>query len=225
MLKRITVLTIGALLVGIVGCGSSSHRRAYAVLDRAEAAIAEIHALHDEANDSLVEQHGGRPERCPETGWSPEIFLGFGIPRETRDAMSEAETRLRVCRGELASLNGILRESQNDVNRYDVERLTGTIEQLRTELEDAPSDVLERLVEGAASDEALWLDLYALSSPGAMTAAMLRGTSSIPSIDIDAARERIAERTERAQAAAVAVDGAIEQLADAVAHARSLLDG
>ena len=58
-----------------------------------------------------------------------------------------------------------------------------------------------------------------------MTAVMLRGTSSIPSIDIDAARERIAERTERAQAAAVAVEEPLEQLADAVAHARSLLDG
>ena len=50
--------------------------------------------------------------------------------------MSEAENRLRVCRGELASLNAILRESQDDVDRYDVERLTGTIERLRTELED-----------------------------------------------------------------------------------------
>ena len=58
-----------------------------------------------------------------------------------------------------------------------------------------------------------------------MTAALLSGTSSIPSIDIDAARERIAERMERAQAAGVAVDEALEQLAAAVAHARSLLDG
>ena len=82
---------------------------------------------------------------------------------------------------------------------------------------------LDQIVERAASDEALWLDLYALSSPGAMTAALLSGTSSIPSMDIDAARERIAERTERAQAAAVAVDEALEQLADAVAQVRSLL--
>ena len=224
MLKRLIVLAASVLLMGAVGCGSSSHRRAYAVLDRAEAAISEIHALHDEANDHLVEQHGGRPESCPATGWSPEVFLGFGIPQETRDAMNAAETRLRVCRRELASLNGILRESQNDVNRYDVERLTRTIERLRTGLEDAPSDVLDRIVERAASDQALWLDLYTLSSPGAMTAAMLRGTS-IPSIDIDAARERIAERTDRAQAAGVAVDEALEQLAAAVTHARSLLDG
>ena len=225
MAKRLIVLAASVLLVGAVGCGSSSHRRADAVLDRAEAAIAEIHALHDEANDTLVEQHEGRPERCPETGWSPEVFLGFGIPRETRDAMSEAENRLRVCRGELASLNAILSESQADVDRYDVERLTGTIERLRTELEDTPSDVLDQIVERAASDEALWLDLYALSSPGAMTAALLSGTSSIPSIDIDAARERVAERTERAQAAGVAVDEALEQLAAAAAHARNLLDG
>ena len=99
MLKRLIVLVASVLLVGAVGCGSSSHRRAYAVLDRAEAAVAEIHALHDEANGNLVEQHQERPESCPETGWSPEVFLGFGIPRETRNAMSEAENRLRVCRG------------------------------------------------------------------------------------------------------------------------------
>ena len=141
------------------------------------------------------------------------------------DAMGEAEDQLSVCRRAHASLNGLLNESQDDVNGHDVEGLTRTIERLRSELEDAPSDVLDRIVERAASDEALWRDIYALSSPGAMTAAMLRGTRSIPSIDIDAAREHIAERTERAQAAGVAVDEALDQLVAAIAHARSLLDG
>jgi hypothetical protein len=53
---------------------------------------------------------------------------------------------------------------------------------------------------------------------------MLRGSRAIPGIDIDAARERVAARAERVQTARAAVDDALEQLAAAVAEARSLLD-
>ncbi len=56
MLKRITILALGVFLVGTAACGSSSYRRAYAVLDRAEAAIVEIHALYDQANVNLAKK-------------------------------------------------------------------------------------------------------------------------------------------------------------------------
>ena len=55
-----------------------------------------------------------------------------------------------------------------------------------------------------------------------MAAVMLRGP--VLGIDIDAARERIAARAERPEAARAAVDDALGQLAAAVAEAWSLLD-
>ena len=154
----------------------------------------------------------------------PNVLTLFSQQRHATGAINAAEGWYYRCLRQINGLDGILRESQNDIARYDVESLRGTIERLRTQLEEMPSEVLDPIVQQAPSDEALWNDLYLLSSPGAMTAVMFRGTGIIPGIDIDAARERIVERTERAQAARAAADDALEQLAAAVAQARSLLD-
>ena len=144
--------------------------------------------------------------------------------RHVTSAINAAEASYYRCLREINAPDGFLRESENDVARYDVETLTTTIERLRTELEAMASEVLDPIVQQAASDEALWNDLYLLSSPGAMTAVMFRGRGIIPGIDIDAARERIAERAERARAARAALDDTLEHLADAVAEARRQLD-
>jgi hypothetical protein len=58
--------------------------------------------------------------------------------------------------------------------------------------------------------------------PAVMAAVMLRGP--VLGIDIDAARERIAARAARPEAARAAVDDALGQLAAAVAEARSRFD-
>ena len=223
MPKPLVALSVTALLIAVAGCGSSSHRHAHAVLDRAEAAFTEIHALYAEAHTELVREREAWPERCP----IPDLPSVLGLPREQRHAMgaiNRAEARYYRCLGQINVPDGFLRESGSDVARYNVESLRTAIERLRTELDETPAEVLDPIVQQASSDEAIWNDLYLLSNPGAMAAVMFRGSGAIPGIDIDAARERIAERAERARTARAAVDDALEQLAADVAEARILLD-
>ena len=168
MPRPIVALAVTALLAA-AGCGSSAHRRGNAVLDRAESAIVEIHALYDEAHTNLVRAHEAWPESCPNTDL-PNVLTLFSQQRHATGAINAAEGWYYRCLRQINGLDGILRESQNDIARYDVERLRGTIDRLRTQLEETPSEVLDPIVQQAPSDEALWNDLYLLSSPGAMTA-------------------------------------------------------
>ena len=100
MPKPIIALAVTALLIVPAGCGSSAHRRAHAVLDRAEAAIVEIHALYEEAYSNLAQELEGWPESCPATDL-PDVLTLLRQQRHVTSAINAAEASYYRCLREI----------------------------------------------------------------------------------------------------------------------------
>ena len=219
MQKLLTVL-LGLTGAAVAGCGNADARYIAAVLVNAETAAAEIHTLYSDAHGPLVEKQNELAE-CPSVYQAPTRWLS-----EADMARIRARDALLSCEAWVNQLQTIFAQSQTDIDQYG-ETFQERIERMRSRLEEETPEKIAEIVAGISAVESLnerWEGLYVLSlSPAAQETLMVRsmfgGANPIPTIDVDAVRGRIDQRTEQAER----VVSSVRELAEQIIEANELI--
>lgn len=217
-MQKLLIVLLGLTGAAVAGCGNADARYVAEVLVNAETAAAEIHTLYSDAHGPLVEKQNELVE-CPSvyqaptrSRWGSEAqFVGI----RARNALLSCEARVN-------ELQTILAQSQTDIDRYG-ETFRERIERMRSRLEQETREKIAEIVAEISAVESLnerWEGLYVLSlSPAAQENLMMRsmfgGANPIPTIDVDAVRGRIDQRTEQAERVVSSVHELAEQIIEA----------
>ena len=219
-MQKLLIVLLGLTGAAVAGCGNADARYVATILVDAETAAAEIHTLYSDAHGPLVEKQNELVE-CPSVYQAPTRWLS-----EADMARIRARDALLSCEAWVNQLQTIFAQSQTDIDQYG-ETFQERIERMRSRLEEETPEKIAEIVAEISAVESLnerWEGLYVLSlSPAAQENLMMRsmfgGANPIPTIDVDAVRGRIDQRTEQAER----VVSSVRELAEQIIEANELI--
>ena len=201
----LAAVPIAVIAVAAYGCGDSARARIHEALDRVEETASQIHALLEEERDAfaIADSQAAIPE-CP-TDWrrSRDISRrGSGHSPDYAAALDEAYDLFSACQVSVRELHGTRRQNERELGVYEPEAVIERTNRLRELLADTRTlneDLSWYITERADSDMEVLDPVVSSYFTGANARYYLLRDVTLGGprleIDLDAVRQRIAERS------------------------------
>ena len=166
-LGKLAAAVVVASSLSMFACGGSPHDRAEVVM---QSAVERLSALHARVDDLVVEVQERSRGGCEGVEPMPNSLLAFGKPRDLRLAMNDVNGEYQVARaGCNFTFDAIRRQSlelRELRDRLASEALAELVSSLRARLATVSEDALERVLDGAGTEEEAWVALNQVNSSG-----------------------------------------------------------